>query len=88
MNYVSDYKYLECWVNELGNYSKTVAALTAAAGRSFGRIMNMFKHMGNMGYGTYWTLCDSYVLLVADYGIAVWGFAEYPAPQVLQKRMG
>ena len=50
--------------------------------------MNMFKSMGNMGYGTYHTLCDSYVLPVANYGAAVWGFADYPASQVLQNRIG
>ncbi len=43
--------------------------------------------MGNMGFGTYRTLCDSYVLPVACYGAAVWSFADYPAPQVLQNRM-
>ena len=52
MNYVADYKYLGCWVNEFGNNSKTVDALTATAGRSFGRIVNIFKEMGNMGNGT------------------------------------
>ena len=88
MNFTSDYKYLGCWVNEFGNHSKTVDALTAAAGRSFGRIVNMFKGIGNMGYGTYRTLCDSYILPVANYGAAVWGFADYPAPQVLQNRVG
>ena len=51
-----------------------------AAGRSFGRIINMFKHLGNMGYG-------SYVLPIMNYAAAVWGFDDYPAPQVLQNKV-
>ncbi len=83
MIYVSDYKYLGCWVNEFLNNSRTVEALTSATGRSFGRIVNM----GDMGYETYSTLCDSYVLSVANYAAGVWGFKDYPAPQVLQNKM-
>ena len=56
--------------------------------RLFRKIMNMFTHMGNMGHSTYHTLCDSYVLLLADYGAVVWGFTDYPAPHILQNRMG
>ena len=52
MFYVSDYKYLGCWINEFLNHSKNVDALTSAAGRSFGRIVNMFTYMGDMGYET------------------------------------
>ena len=58
MAYVSDYKYLGCWINEFLIHTKTVDALTSAAGRSFGRIVNIFKRMGDMGYETYSTLCD------------------------------
>ena len=63
-------------------------ALTAAGSRSFGRIVNIFKHMGDMGYDTYRTLYDTYVLPVVNYAAAVWGFADHPAPQVLQNRIG
>ncbi len=41
-----------------------------------------------MGYGTYSTLCDSYVLPVANYGAVVWGFTDCPASQVRQNRVG
>ena len=82
--YISSIKswssYLGCWVNELGNNSKTVEAVTAAVGRSFESIGNMFKHMVNIRYGTYCTLCDSYVLPVANYGTVVCSFANYTAP--------
>ena len=87
MIYVSDYKYLGCWINEFLNNTRTVEALTSAAGRSFGRIINMFRKMGDMGYETYSTLCDSYVLPVANYAAGVWGFKDYPAPQVLQNKI-
>ena len=87
MQYVSDYKYLGCWINEFLNNKKTVYALTAAAGRSYGRIVNIFKHMGDMGYSTYCTLYESYVLPVANYAAAVWGFTDYSASQVLQNKI-
>ena len=87
MAYVSEYKYLGCWISEFLNHSRTVDALTSAVGRSFGRIVNIFKRMGDMGYETYSTLCDSYVLPVANYMAGVWGFDAFPAPQVLQNRM-
>ena len=87
LSYVSDYKYLGCWINEFVNNEKTVEALTLAAGRSFGRIVNIFKRMGDMGYETYDTLCHSYVLPVANYAAGVWGFKCFPAPQVLLNRM-
>ncbi len=87
MEYVSDYKYLGCWVNEFSNNNKTVEALTAAAGRSYGRIIDLIKRMGDMGYNSYCTLYHSYVLPVANYAAAVWGFKDYPAPRVLQNRI-
>ena len=43
--------------------------------------------MDDMGYETYTTLCDSYILPVANYVAGVWGFRDYPAPQVLQNKM-
>ena len=82
LQYVSDYKYLGCWVNEFVNNKKIVEALTAAAGRSFGTIINIFKNMGDMGYETFCTLYHSYVLPVANYAAGVWEFKNYPAPQV------
>ena len=87
MEYVSNYKYLGCWVNEHDNNDKTVDALTSAAGRSFGRIVGLFKKLGNMGYKSYCTLYESYVLSVANYAAGVWGFKCYPGPQVLQNRV-
>ena len=53
-----------------------VSALTAVAGCSFRRIVNIFKHMGNMGYNMYCTLYHSYVLPVANYALAVQGFMD------------
>ncbi len=43
--------------------------------------------MGDMGYETYCTLYDSYILPVANYAAGVWGYENYPAPQVLQNRI-
>ncbi len=69
------------------NNDKTVEALTLTAARSFGRIVNIFKKMGDIRYQTYDTLCHSYILPVANYAAGVWGFKDYPTPQVLQNRI-
>ena len=42
MEYVDNYKYLGCWINEFVSNEKTVSALTAAASRSYGHIVNIF----------------------------------------------
>ncbi len=86
MEYVSEYKYLGCWVSEFSSTYKTVSALTAAASRSYGRIVGMFKHLGDMGYRTFCTLYHSYVEPIANYAAAVWGFRDHSAPRVLQNR--
>ena len=55
MEYVEDYKYLGCWVNEFGKDTKTVEALTATAGCSFGRIVGIFRKIGDLGYRSFTT---------------------------------
>ena len=87
MEYVDNYKYVGCWINEFGNDTKTVETLCAAAGRSFGRIIGLFKQLGNMGYQTYKTLFETYVLPIANYSAGVWGHKSFAAPQVLQNRV-
>ncbi len=87
MEYVRDYKYLCCWVNEHGNNNKTVDALTAAAGRSYGRIVGLFRKLGDMGCYTFNTLYHSYILPVANYGSAVSGFKDHPATRVVKIRI-
>ena len=87
MEYVADYKYLGCWVNEFGSDAKTVDALSAGAGRSFGRIINIFRKLGDIGIKTYSTLYESYVLPVANYASAVWGFKDHSAPRILQNKI-
>ena len=84
--YVPSYKYLGCWIHKFSNHEKTVSVLTSAAGRSFGRIINIFKKFGDLGYETFTMLFDNYVLPVAGYAAGVWGFKDYPAPQVLQNK--
>ncbi len=39
IEYVSDYYYLACWVNEISNNVKTVNTLTAVAGWSYGGLL-------------------------------------------------
>ncbi len=80
VSFVSNYKYLGCWINEFMINDKTVEALTLAAGRSFEMIVNIFKSMDDMGYETYDTLRHSYVLPVANYaaGCGVSKIIQHP----------
>ena len=87
MEYIDNYKYLGCWINEFGLDDKTVSALTAAASRSYGRIINIFKKLSDMGCNTYHTLYNSYVVPIVTYGAAVWGYKDFQAPKVLQNRI-
>ena len=84
---MENYKYLGCWNNDFGDNTKIVQALTAAASHSYGRIIGIFEKFGDLGYKSFMTLFDAYVLPIANYGAAVWGFVDYLAPRVLQNKI-
>ncbi len=88
MQCASDYTYMGCWFNEFLIHNRPAESLTAAMGRSVGRKVNIFKHMGDMGHNICCTLCVSYVLPAACCAAGIWGFADFSAPRVLQNRMG
>ena len=87
LKYVPDYKYLGFIINQHLSPKTTVDTLTSAASRSFGRIVTIFKKMGNMGYKSYLTLFKTYVLPIMNYAAGVWGYAEQNEPQVLLNRI-
>ncbi len=87
LDYVPDYKYLGYTINEFLSPNKTVEALTAGASRSFGRIVNIFRKLKNMGIRSYETLFNTYVVPIMNYASGVWGYADQNAPQVLQNRI-
>ncbi len=81
------YKYLGYYIDEHLSFKKTVNTLTSSASRSFGRVVNLFKKMKNLGFKTYQTLYQSYVTPIMNYSSAIWGFGEQHEPQVLQNRV-
>ena len=87
LSYARTYKYLGFIVHECLSMDDNVVALTSAASRSFGRIVNMFKSLGNMGIKTYNTLFENYVLPIMNYAAGVWGFKDYADPQTLLNRI-
>ena len=87
LDYTDQYKYLGYILQENMSEKNMVEALTTSASRSFGRIVNSFKKLKNMGIKTYETLYESYVLSIANYAAGVWGFGEFQQPQVLQNRI-
>ena len=44
----------------------------------------MFHKLKNMGFKTYGTLYNSYMVSILNYGAAVWGYPEFSCTQVLQ----
>ena len=85
--FVSNYKYLGYIINEHLSHKTTVDALTTSGNRAFGRIVNIFRSMGNMGYKSYTTLYNTYVMPILNYAAGVWGYQEQAEPQILQNRI-
>ena len=85
--YATKYKYLGYIMDECMSEKHIVDALTNSATRAFGKVVNTFKALGNMGINSYESLYNSYILSILNYCSAVWGFNEQQAPQVLQNRI-
>ena len=75
-------------MNEHLSHVKTVDVLTGSAKRAFGRVINTFHKLRNMGHRTYESLYTSNILSIANYASGVWGFKEYQNARVLQNKIG
>ena len=78
------YKYLGYHLHEHLSHSKTVDLLANSAKPAFGRIINIFRKLGNMGIKTYETSVNSNILPIANYGSGVWGFKESSKNRMLK----
>ncbi len=87
LKYVSNYKYLGYIFNEHLAHRETVKTLTLSANRAFGRVVTIFKKLGNLGYKTYLTLFNTYILPILNYAAGLWGYVEQAEPQILQNRI-
>ena len=87
LEYTSTYKYLGYILQEHLQDKPTVDALTAAATRSFGCIVDIFKSMKDVCINSYKTLYESYILPILGYGSEVWGYNEQSLPRVLSNRV-
>ena len=87
LSYTDKYKYLGYTIQEHLSHKPNIEILTSAAARSYGRIVNIFRQVKNLGFKTYDTLYRTYVTPIVHYGAAIWGFAEANDPQVLQNRV-
>ena len=87
LTYAENYKYLGYILNEHLSDKPMVNAVTGAASRSFGRVVNLFKALKNLCHRSYETLYESYVNPILSYASAIWGFAEHNDPQILQNRI-
>ncbi len=53
---------------------------------AFGRIINMFYQLKDMGYGTYNTLYHANVMSIANYASGIWGYLDYNNSRMLQNK--
>ena len=86
LEYTRLYKYLGYHIQEHLNHADTVAILMKSAKRAFGRVVNTFYKLKNMGFNTYKTLHESGVLSIVNYTSGVWGYKEYQEPRVFLNR--
>ncbi len=66
LKFVSDYKYLGYIFNEHLTHKSTIKALSLSANRAFGRVVTIFKKLGNLGYKSYVTLFNTYILPILN----------------------
>ncbi len=70
---VDSYEYLGIYLDQYLTFAKATTVLGNASGRALGSMINKYKSMGEMGYGTYTKLFESLVCPVMDYSAAIWG---------------
>ena len=68
-------------MNECDSNAKTVGAQSSATGRSHWRIIVLITHLGDIGYNSFYTQFNSYVVLVENYAAGVWGYEDHQAPR-------
>ena len=78
MEYDDNYKYLRRQANGFGNDTKTVEALTAVTGNSYGRIIDIMRRLGDLDHRSFSCLYEQYILPVANYA------AQYGASSIIQ----
>ena len=84
LEYTRLYKYLDYHIQEHLNHMDTEQILTKSAKRTFGKIVNAFYQLKNMGVNTYRMLYEANVLSIINYASGEWGFGEFKAPRVFQ----
>jgi hypothetical protein len=83
---VAKYKYLGCILEEHLDFSVIANALSEAAGRAVGSLVNKCVKINNFRYDTYTKLYDSCVIPIMDYASGIWGYNRYDKPNVIQNR--
>ena len=86
--YVDTYKYLGYHMHEYLSHDTTVEILTSSARRAFGRVINVFKKLKNMGHKTYESLYQANILSIANYSAGLWGYKEYSCTRTLFNKVG
>ena len=83
---VDQYKYLGVILNEHMDFNITATSLSGAASRAVGMLRYRLKSLKECRYNTFTKLYSSYICPILDYSSGVWGFKNYPSPEVVQNR--
>ena len=84
LTYTRTYKYLGYFIQEHLFHDETVEILTKSSKQAFGKIINIFYKLKDMGYMTYRTLFTTSIQPIANYASGVWGYKDYAPPRMLQ----
>ena len=75
--FTDKYKYLGLIFSEYLDYEVMAKAVAVSANRALGLLIAKFKACVGMPFDVYTKLYDALVMLIVDYGTAIWGCREF-----------
>ncbi len=87
LEYVHEYKYLGVMLNEHMDFQESSSHLSASASRSFGGIVNKFRDITDMGFGTFWRAVEACVYPILNYASESWGYKEISHAENIQNKI-
>ena len=83
---VDKYKYLGIYLDEHITFEHCSKVLSESAGRALGGIINRFKSLRDVGFGTFDKMYETGVMSVCNYSAEIWGFKDFQCCKNIQNR--
>ena len=74
---VDKYKYLGLYLDENITFEHCSRVLSESAGRALGGIINKFKSLRDVGFGTFGKMYETGVMSVCNYAAEIWGYKDF-----------